>query len=295
MIVEDFCALCRKARYEFGPGEGLFRGRSGDLAVADADGPGRVVVRRGEGLLIETDRGLVGGIEAKFDEWATVWRAEEVGATAVEVQWGPEPRLVGPGRAWAGGCGWVRTGAEGALVDGVPWGPGELVPAFREVVGDAEGWGAEGLECVLVDAFDATDPLARKARAWTVQNATDVFEVESLLADGTPHVGRHLSHLNAATWTVALPTATEGLRLRKFYDRFHGRQRARVLIDGAFAGWWYEPLQNRERRWAWSEVGVGAEQLLGKAEIRLTVDPPAGTSLWSVSRIEVWALKRVGD
>jgi len=101
-----------------------------------------------------------------------------------------------------------------------------------------------------------------------------------------------LSHLNEASFTVQTPTETEGLILVKIYDRFHGRQRARVLVDGTDTGIWYEPHQDRTHRWAWGYYGIPKEHLKPNETQTITIDPPSGTPLWSVGRIEVWNLRK---
>ncbi|MEZ5164012.1 MAG: hypothetical protein R2688_09760 [Fimbriimonadaceae bacterium] len=92
-------------------------------------------------------------------------------------------------------------------------------------------------------------------------------------------------HLNRATWKIQLPGNQVGVRLGKTYDQFHGRQRARVLIDGEMAGWWYLPHQNRDNRWAEAQFSLPTKLIMGKTEMEITIDPPAGVPLWSVGEI----------
>jgi hypothetical protein len=62
-----------------------------------------------------------------------------------------------------------------------------------------------------------------------------------------------------------------------------------VLVRGLFAGWWYEAAQNREGRWGISDFGV-AEEFLSAGPVEITVEPPGGSPLWSVSEMTIFAL-----
>ena len=85
-------------------------------------------------------------------------------------------------------------------------------------------------------------------------------------------------------------TENKGLILRKRFDRFHGRQRARVFVDGQFAGWWYEAGENRIHRWGVTDFGIDGRFTKGKDSVLITIEPPAGVPLWSVSRLDLFAL-----
>jgi len=87
----------------------------------------------------------------------------------------------------------------------------------------------------------------------------------------------------------ASSTAISGLVLRRLYDSFHGRQRARVMVDGKFQAWWYDPRQDRASRWRWSQVGLDVP-LVKNQVVSVVIDPPTGTALWTASRYEVLAL-----
>jgi hypothetical protein len=92
------------------------------------------------------------------------------------------------------------------------------------------------------------------------------------------------------SFEVELPLSCQGLRLRKTYDRFHGRQRAWVKVNGRRVGMWYAPVEDRGRRWAVAEFGIEPEHLPESGSVRIAIDPPAGTPLWSYSDLEIYAL-----
>ncbi len=141
-----------------------------------------------------------------------------------------------------------------------------------------------------IDAFGVDDEAALMARGFQVQNISKLSVIDSMFENGEPRCAPVASHLNRAIWTLALPEGVRGLILRKTYDRFHGRQRARVLIDGDPVGWWYEPSEDRTARWGISDFGVPERFVRGKAEVQITVDPPAGVPLWSVSLVEAFGI-----
>jgi len=196
------------------------------------------------------------------------------------------------------GCGWVVAASDRFTVDDrhelAPMPTDHFpIPFFRHVKGLGT-WSiipAPSLICTLSDSFSIGDEEDLKAREFKVQNLSAVSHLDSEFSDGAPLVASVASHLNAATFRVAIPADNVGVILRKTYDRFHGRQRARVFVDGVFAGWWFEAGEDRKRRWHISDFGVEAALTDGKSTVEITIDPPAGVALWSVSRYEVFALR----
>ena len=67
-----------------------------------------------------------------------------------------------------------------------------------------------------------------------------------------------------------------------------------MFVDGVFAGVWYEPGEDRVRRWHVSDFGVEASLSAGKTQVRITIEPPAGVALWSLSQFELFALGQDG-
>jgi hypothetical protein len=196
------------------------------------------------------------------------------------------------------GCGWVIGASSEFIVDdrhdfAPPPSEQFPVPFFRSIKGHGN-WSIipdASVTCGLVDSFSVHDDEALKARGFNVQNISRISTLESEFADGTKFTHPVASHLNACEFTAFIPADNEGLVIRKTYDRFHGRQRARVFVDGSFAGWWYEPGEDRVRRWHVSDFGIAAELTEGKSEVRIVVDPPAGVALWSIAKYDLFALR----
>ncbi|MBL8087508.1 MAG: hypothetical protein JNM85_05475 [Chthonomonas sp.] len=114
--------------------------------------------------------------------------------------------------------------------------------------------------------------------------AAGLSECRMLSSGGKTHA--HRQHLGRLEWVLEVPERCNGLRLARLYDRFHGRQRARVLIDGEEIAWWYEPEEDRIDRWAVSVLDV---RCWLSGPVNLTLDPPAGATLWDFAALAVWA------
>lgn len=97
-------------------------------------------------------------------------------------------------------------------------------------------------------------------------------------------------HLGAAQFTVPI-ASTDGLVLTKHYDRLQGRQRARVWVDGEFAGVWDAYAENPDDRSSHARFPIDPALTNGKAEVRIAIDPPAGSPLWNWSSYSVEALR----
>lgn len=195
-----------------------------------------------------------------------------------------------------GGSGYVVGSFDGVRIDGrreaVALAPGCALPFFDRL----EGAGAaEVLELgpsrsQLVAHLRLDDPRSLEACRWKVKSLSDTEELSSAFGGGTPHRGVVASHMNTAEFEVELRAGTAGVRLRKLFDRFHGRQRARVLANGRPVGLWYVPDEDRRARWAESEFGFDLPEPWAGGTLRLSIDPPPGTPLWSVSELQVFAV-----
>lgn len=73
--------------------------------------------------------------------------------------------------------------------------------------------------------------------------------------------------------------------LTRTYDAFHGRQRARVLLNGKEVGWWYVPAENRRQRLQTSRFCLPLPP--EETEITVSIDPVPGTSLFSISTLGI--------
>ncbi len=283
----------------------LYRDHRGRRVLGDAEGFGHFSVSgTPEGLEVFVDDVPLHGMAGTFSESLLV-NALADGPCTVHVTKGrvfPPSGLIEQVGASHQGTGWVVHSSgqfetdEKHTVLGSPCN-GFPAPVFFEAsaIGPSGSDGleiirAEPMRCETMDAFTIDDVAALTARKFVVQNMSKVLSLESSYPNGEPLTSAVASHLNAASWDCPVPSGCRGLLIRKRYDRFHGRQRARVLIDGEAVGWWYEPEEDRVRRWGVAEYGIPAEFVEGKSQVRITIDPPAGAPLWSVSAVKVRAL-----
>lgn len=282
--------------------ECLYRDHRARRVLADAEGKGRFRLEAApKGTTIEVDGTACAATSGEFQNSIVVTSLEE-GEASIRISIGAQFEFSKADLrtgSFFEGSGWIVGGTAGVMVDSShEWSPepvaGFAVPFFEGFVGQAEVQflTAQREKVRIIDQFRISDLNALREREWAVQNMSRLFELTSEFADGDPFEGVHASHLNAASWNMTIPKEAIGLILRKLYDRFHGRQRARVLLDGRAVGTWYCPLQDRTRRWAWSRFGFALDRVADSPTVRLTVDPPAGAPLWDVSEIQVLAILR---
>jgi hypothetical protein len=277
-----------------GPDECLARLARGRRLLLDADAPGSWDILRADGPISSANGPLasLGQIEDFLEAWS-----DEPGEFAAVIRRGPPPPSgTAPGAAGKG-VGWALCSGQ-VTRDGrrEPEGPFPVpvwLPFYESVEGaDASLAAPWRLERALRLAVG--DDEALKAVGWRVRNASKPEELSSEFPDGSPHTALKSAHLNEAVFAVSVPEGAQGLRLRKVYDRFHGRQRARVLVDGAFAGWWHLPRQSRAARWAVADFFVAQPFVKGRASLEITLDPPASVPLWDWSELMVDAILPLG-
>ncbi len=293
--------LSRSVQFYFDNGECLYRGFNGERVLVDVEGEGTLLKPRSDLPLTVVRDGQ------PTKEFPTVFRysltvsSEHQGELMAEVTTGV-PRLdpttphITVSDSYEG-AGWIVGGEGKCQVDARhEWLDLARIGGPVPVRSSVQGVGRFILiplpetRCQLVDAWDIEDTLALKERDWTVQNMSKLRGLDSYFSDGVSRFGQVASHLNAGRWSSRIPAEHEGIILRRYYDRFHGRQRARVHVNGNLVGVWYEPREDRVNRWAISDFGIPLAATKGRSFLEITIDPPSGVSLWSVSRMEVWAL-----
>lgn len=283
----------RYRRFAFADADALYRDHRGKRIVADWSGPGFVhVVRSDVALQINGGR-LDPGLFHRFAEFAVI-SAEGNGDVDLSLSTSHSSTQYSSGEALleVHGCGYVLSSDAGFEVDGngeqlfsiegVP------VPFFQSVSSARPMKVAQSpnatMKSLLCGSIDEPDLWA--AVGTTIRNSSSIGMLESEFENGRPARKPIASHLNEFEFTIDVGERCQGLRILKTYDRFHGRQRARVLIDGQYVGEWYEPVQNRIRRWGAGAFGFEFTSPTS-GELRLTIDPVAGSPLWSVSELQV--------
>ena len=141
------------------------------------------------------------------------------------------------------------------------------------------------------DNINVCEKSSRNEHKLIVQNESEIYQLESEF-DEIAFSGSHRSHLNRMSFGANIITENSGVVIRKTYDRFHGRQRARVLVGCEIAGWWYLPRENREKRWTDADFRIAPELTQGKSQLRIEIDPSAGSPLWNVSSYQVFSIPK---
>lgn len=259
-------------RFHCDADDALYQDHLGRAVVADAEGPGFFRVIEGD-VEIEVDEVLSDLREGAFRESFSARRRGGTNASACKIE-------VALGRTepvnpvfWRVPpdvdefCGWLLP------VDG--WTMAEPVATLEALGEDRIGAPAD-VRVVSADAFFLRNDEAREAHQWQARNASAFHDIE-------PFPAPFMSHLNEAQFTMELPPENVGAHLARIYDAFHGRQRCRVFVDDVLAGIWYTPWEDREERVQADYFGLPASLTAGKSSIRITLDPPAGSPLWSAA------------
>jgi hypothetical protein len=135
-----------------------------------------------------------------------------------------------------------------------------LVESDRLVIGDAESEASHGFA-------------VEGATAYTLESSfrgddSDVrFE-----ARGTTGV--------STRFELAVDPANRGVRLRRLTDLAESGQRARILVDGAFAAVWQTSEVNTILRWAEVELELPAALTAGKSRLAIEIDASASSVPW---------------
>ena len=275
----------------------LYRDHNGHRVLADVEGAGHfrvLAASRSATLLLDDEPARM--FEGAYDRSLLV-SSPEPGDSAIAAATGRTGPPVGPVQRLEKfkGCGWIIAATAVLQIDGDHRPRPSPSPDFPyPVFQSAEGQDLQIIRAeqrsLRIDGFSMDDPEALKTRCWKVQNISVVTELEAEFPDGTRKKGPVVSHLNTASWNLEVPADCSGLIVRKLYDAFHGRQRARILIDSKFQGWWWAPVQDRRQRWRWTQFGLDLEPSGQPRVATISIDPPAGSPLWSVSEIEILAL-----
>ena len=283
--------------FSFSGDDCLYRDQNGHRVLADVERPGRfqiLAASHSSALFLDDEPSQM--FEGAYDHSLMVTDPEPSCSivAAATGRCNPALRQIETGQTFEQ-SGWIVSADEVFEIDSdhrprQPPVPGFPYPFFCNASGRNLQIVAAAQTAILVDRFSVDEPDTLKARGWRVQNASVVSRLESAFPDGTSHDGPVISHLNAASWRLTVPAGCSGVLIRKLYDVFHGRQRARVLLDGKFQGWWWEPVQNRKERWRWASFGIKFNPTRAAGEHVITIDPPAGAPLWSVGQVEVWGL-----
>lgn len=131
--------------------------------------------------------------------------------------------------------------------------------------------------------WEMADIEALKANGLWVQNLSKPESLTAFWPNGDEETRIMACHLNEMRWTIPSERPVTGMVLYRTHDAFHGLSQARVFVNVDFVGRWLCPEQDRKNRWRQSCFGIEFDNPLDAGSITITIDPPAGAPLWSVS------------
>lgn len=143
------------------------------------------------------------------------------------------------------------------------------------------------------DEVSLSDPISRDAHNVKFAQVSEVQELVSRFEGrwvGTEVTGSGYSSLGPVEFDLEIDPDNVGVKLRRRFDQFHGRQRARVIVDGKPVGMWYIAEENTVNRWAERDFFIPASFTQGKSTIHITIDPPASSPLFSHSSYSAFSL-----
>jgi hypothetical protein len=137
------------------------------------------------------------------------------------------------------------------------------------------------------DVIDVGDAASERAHRYTsaasgsVETLTSPFEGD----DDTEEVTEDGRATSAPiTFALRLERGNQGVRLRRMSDQLQRYQAARVLVDGAEAGTWQQPLRNPFKRWLHDSFELPRSLTAGKARITVQLQPLEGSAPWHAAR-----------
>lgn len=276
-----------------GPAESLYLNEAGRRVVFAADEPSRIIVTG------------PGDPEFRVEEWPQGGALVAEGEVQVFACFGPPCRIATDQFVEASGrrtgvAGWIAAGSYVEKADGEPLRRVTPfpIPFWRGYEATGHVFEVPSPQVFKYEDIHATEMEGRAAWGFQADAETAPYRVLNTLpnilamsaTDTTARGTTYRAHLGVARFRVELRPGCIGLRVSKEYDRFQGRQRARVWVDGQFVGVWSAYEEDRSNRAFYSEFSVPPECLTGKSEVEIAIDPPSGSPLWTWEYYTVWAL-----
>ncbi|RYG49361.1 hypothetical protein EON79_01545 [bacterium] len=250
-------------RRRFLAGECLYRDTLGRRVLADVEGSGTWAFEGSASVVPLVDGANTPNRSGDF-QFSLRFIAEDDGEAEVLVA-SPENRDLSNGVSVSlpyQGCGWLVEAGEPVFGDGSPDPLPQGAPFFMELRG--------GGAAKIVPAQGRWVPLE-----------SDI----PLKGLSRPHPENGCrSVLNELVIDFIAPNDGP-VRLMRTYDRFHGRQRARVFVGGEPVGWWRDSVEDRQSRVAISSFGL----FVFAGPQRITLLPQPGSALWSFREVAVLA------
>ena len=289
------------------PSEHLYQASSGCSVVLDLQGKwkGEILGAAPQGLAGEVDGHpwTGGGFECQDYSWIARQKQSDLWgwaawSTDFDLPPAPDSIVWEPPTKEQSGVGWILASDCKIELNGasrpihIPlWAGQILIPFWSGFISNRPlPW--HGSRINLTQVADVSVGHSSSCRATCLKiERSSAIEAEAW-SDGTGRLksGSFLSHLGRASMLLEVPAHAKGLVLRRTFDAFHGLQRSRLLVNGQVSGWWHQTLQDRTHRWAVDDCLIRLDPEFSGGETSLVIEPPAGSPLFSLGRLEVWAL-----
>ena len=146
-------------------------------------------------------------------------------------------------------------------------------------------YGRAELGMELTDTVDLGDSASENSHAYLVEGEVWRGELSARYEDesSAPLINRGVAHRGASEFSVAIKAGNAGVRLRRRSDQLHGRQRARVFVDGERVAEydWYVADRNPHRRWLEEEFEIPLRYTRGKDRIRIRLEHLGEAPAWT--------------
>jgi len=142
-------------------------------------------------------------------------------------------------------------------------------------------YGAPARKLIEGDHLVIGDAASEAAHALVTEGRQD-YVLESRFRGDDSDVAHEASGMTSTLtrFEVAVDPGNAGVRLRRLTDLAAGGQRARVSVDGVFAGIWQTSEVNPTLRWAESEIELHPALTAGKERLTIELDATASPVPW---------------
>ena len=159
-------------------------------------------------------------------------------------------------------------------------------------------YGRDEAGMVLTDTLDIGDDQSEAAHQYRVEGEVWRGELATRYEDdaSTPVTDCGVAHSGFSEFTVNIRPDNCGVRLRRRCDQLHGRQRARVHIDGVPLNerTWYFADRNPDRRWLEDDFEIPAAHTTNKDKIRVRLECVPGPDTPAWTEFFYWVFSHTG-
>ena len=160
-------------------------------------------------------------------------------------------------------------------------------------------YGRDEAGMVLTDTLDIGDDKSETSHQYRAEGVVWRGELAARYEDdaSTPVTDCGVTHKGFSEFTGSIRPDNCGVRLRRRSDQLHGRQRARVFVDGVpvTERAWYFADRNPHRRWLEDEFEIPASHTRNKGEIRIRIEFLPGSDAPGWTEFYYWIFSHTND